>query len=92
MPATSSPLPSRESPIPYLTSLSVNGNNISNFNYEIEEYSYRVSAGTASVSIGGVKKNNAAIVSGLGTISLTGDTTVAQIVVTAPAGNTKDTR
>jgi hypothetical protein len=89
MPTETVALPSKSNPIPYLSSLSINGNNIATFNYATENYEYSVSFGTTNVTLGGTLKYSGASASGLGIINLTGDNTAANIVVTAANGDTK---
>jgi beta-N-acetylglucosaminidase len=92
MPADAVSLPSKNNPIPYLSSLSVNGNNLPTFNYANENYEYSVSLGTTNVTLGGTLKYSGASASGLGIVNLTGDSTIANVVVTAANGETKTYR
>lgn len=87
MPATASPLPSTASPINYLSSLTINGNTLSTFSYAVSEYNYYVSNTATTASLSATTKRSSATMSGVGSIPLTGTTTVANIVVTAANGN-----
>ena len=88
MPASTA-LPNKGNPNNYLKNITINGYGISGFNMDKLEYNYNVSSVVESVEIGASKVANTASVSGTGTISITSDSFVHEIVVTAGNGQTK---
>ena len=89
MPSTASPLPRKENPIAYLSSLSINNNALGTFNYDKDTYNYTVALGTSTIDIKATPKISGASVAGTGIINLDKDVTTIEIVVTALNGNTK---
>lgn len=79
-------LPAAGNPNHHLKELKVNGVSVNNFNHEINEYTFYVRSGATSVNIEGTPINKNATMAGVGTIMLTGDTTVSNIEVTAQNG------
>lgn len=88
MPAQTS-LPSTGSPNNYLSSLSINGSNVTNFDGGNTNYNYYVKAGTNSITIATTTVNGNASVSGTGYVSLTSDNTVHSVTVKAQNGATR---
>ena len=88
MPAKTT-LPPMGSPNNYLKSLSVNGTGVTDFNGAKTNYTYTVSGAAVDAYIDYTKVNSKAKVTGTGTVTLTGDKTTVEIVVTAENGDVK---
>lgn len=72
-----------------LNSIIIDGTPLNNFDSDVIEYNKYVVQATTSVTIGATPKVDTSNISGLGTYTLTGDTTTFNIVVTAESGDTK---
>ena len=79
-------LPAAGNPNHHLKELKVNGTSVNNFNHEVNEYTFYVRSGATSVTIEATPVNKNATLAGVGTIMLTGDTTISNIEVTAENG------
>lgn len=88
MPSSTS-LPSVGNPNNYLSSLSINGSNVSSFDGGVTNYNYYVKSDVNSVTISATTVNSNARVSGTGYVSLSSDNTSHNIVVTAQNGDTR---
>ena len=87
---TPSPSPSTKSSDATLKSLSASGYNLSpSFSKDNTSYTVKVPKTATTVKLEGTVNDSKASVSGLGNITLTGDTTTATIKVTAEDGTTK---
>lgn len=87
---TPSPSPSTKSSDATLKSLSASGYNLSpSFSKDNTSYTVKVPKTATTVKLEGTANDSKAKVSGLGNITLTGDTTTATIKVTAEDGTTK---
>ncbi len=87
MPATTS-LPNNGGwPNNYLSSISINGNNITGFDGGNENYNYYLDGN--SITLGAKAVSSSASISGLGTFNITSNTTLT-IKVTAQNGNVKN--
>ena len=85
-----SPSPSTKSSDATLKSLSASGYTLSpSFSKDNTSYTVKVPKTATTVKLEGTANDNKASVSGLGNITLTGDTTTATIKVTAEDGTTK---
>ena len=82
-------LPNPGNPNNYLKNLTIDGTTISGFDGGKTTYTYNVAPGTESVNIAIEKVYNKQTVTGTGIVSLTGDSTKAEIVVTAENGSVK---
>ena len=69
-----------------LTSISINGINISEFDKDVLEYNYNISSLTTKVTIGATLASTKSSVEGLGEYELTNDVTTVNIIVTSEAG------
>ncbi len=85
----STSLPSGGSSNNYLSKITINGNNLSNFDKDVIEYSYYVSIDSTSVEINATAENTLSIINGNGTVSLSGDKTKTYINVTSENGEVK---
>jgi len=72
----------------YLENLTINGNSVNGFDGGVDLYNYYLAKGVNVVSIDADAVSSSATVSGLGTFSITGETT-KEIKVTAQNGNVK---
>ena len=88
IPETTS-LPATGNPNNWLKTLKVNNTSVTNFDAADTSYTVNVPAGTKSVSIAATTINSNAKTSGTGTITLTENTTKANIIVTAQNGTTR---
>ena len=88
MPSKTS-LPNMGNPNNYLKTLSINGNDVTNFDGGVTSYNYYVSGDTNSVTISATTVNNNASISGAGYVSLNNDTTTKDITVKAQNGDIK---
>lgn len=87
---TPSPSPSTKSSDATLKSLSASGYNLSpSFSKDNTSYTVKVPKTATTVKLEGTANDSKAKVSGLGNITLTGDTTTATIKITAEDGTTK---
>ena len=87
---TPSPSPSTKSSDATLKSLSASGYNLSpSFSKDNNSYTVKVPKTATTVKLEGTANDSKAKVSGLGNITLTGDTTTATIKITAEDGTTK---
>lgn len=87
---TPSPSPSTKSSDATLKSLSASGYNLSpSFSKDNTSYTVKVPKTATTVKLEGTANDSKAKVSGLGNITLTGDTTTAIIKITAEDGTTK---
>ncbi len=82
-------LPNPGNPNNYLKNLTIDGTTISGFDGGKTNYTYFVSLETQSVNIAIEKVYNKQTVTGTGVISLSGDSTKVEIVVTAENGSKK---
>ena len=82
-------LPNMGSPNNYLKSLSVNGTGVTDFNGAKTSYTYTVSGAATDVYVDYTKVNSKAKVTGTGNLTLTGDKTKFDIIVTAENGDVK---
>jgi beta-N-acetylglucosaminidase len=82
-------LPNPGNPNNYLRNLTIDGTTISGFDGAKTSYTYNVAQGTESVNIAVEKVYNKQTVTGTGLVSLSGDTTKVEIVVTAENGSVK---
>lgn len=73
----------------YLHSITVNSNSIPGFDEDILTYKFYVTNDITSVTINALAASENATISGTGTISLTGETTNLNVVVTAQNGTTR---
>lgn len=73
----------------YLHSITVNSNFIPGFDEDILTYKFYVTNDVSSVKIDALAASENATISGTGTISLTGETTNLNVVVTAQNGTTR---
>jgi len=89
MPSSPVPLPSKENPISYLSSISINNNSLATFSYDKDTYHYTVSSDASTIDIKALPKINGAKVTGTGIINLEDDVTNIELVVTALNGNQK---
>lgn len=83
---TTTSLPSTQSPINYLSSITLNNTVISNF--DSRTYEYNITVNTSSINIEASSSSSKAKVSGTGSIKLTGTKDVV-ITVTAENGSTR---
>ena len=81
MPANAVDSPRLGNPNNYLSDLKVNGNTLSDFNYDKYEYDINVPAGIQTISVDATKIYSGASVSGTGTIEITSDNQVIDVVV-----------
>lgn len=72
----------------YLSSLSLNGNNIAGFSGDVTVYNYYLDVNTPELVINAIPKNNTAKVEGNGNFKIT-ENTKKEIVVTAENGSKK---
>ena len=79
-------LPAPGNPNNHLKELKVNGESVSNFNHEVNEYTFYVRSGATSVTIEATPINKNASIAGSGAIMLTGDTTISKVEVTSQNG------
>lgn len=84
----STTLPKLGNPNNWLKTLKVNGSLVTNFDNDVLNYTVNVPY-SETVTIDATPINNKATVTGAGTVTLTGDTTVVQVVVTAQNESTK---
>ncbi len=83
-------LPNTGNPNNYLSSLTVNGKLIDQFNMDQNEYTMKVSASTGDVVIGGSAVNSKATVSGFGKINLTSVKQTVTVEVKAQNGSIRN--
>ncbi|BDD02050.1 cadherin-like beta sandwich domain-containing protein [Persicobacter psychrovividus] len=72
-----------------LSALTVDGNSVIDFDPAITNYTIDMPSNITEIEIGATAENQAASISGLGTVSISADESTHEVVVTAPAGNTK---
>lgn len=82
-------LPSSGNPNNYLKTLKINNDDVVGFDGAKTSYTIYVPTTTTSVNITATKVVNSGNISGTGTLTLTGDTTTKNIVVTAQNGSQK---
>lgn len=83
----STTLPPLGNPNNRLKELKVNNSLVTNFSGSTYSYIVNVPANSESVNISGVTMSSKATTNGFGTIKLTGDVTVAKVIVTAQNGD-----
>ena len=79
-------LPAEGNPNHHLSDLKVNGESVSNFSHDVNEYTFYVRSGATNVTIEATTVNKNATLAGTGAVMLTGDTTDCKIEVTAENG------
>lgn len=89
MPSHAVTAPRLGNPNNYLKNLTVNGNTVSNFNYNTYNYNVYLPSSTTSVNIGATPINVNAHTKGLGNIPITATNQTNQIQVTAQNGKTR---
>ncbi len=82
MPDNAVDSPRLGNPNNYLSDLKVNGNTISDFNYDKYEYELNVPAGSSTINVSASTFVNSASVSGTGTVEIKSDNQVISVVVT----------
>lgn len=82
-------LPNTGNPNNYLKTLSINGNDVTNFDGGVTSYNYYVSGDTNNVTISATTVNDNASISGAGYVSLNSNNTTRYITVKAQNGETR---
>lgn len=82
-------LPTNESTINTLNSISINGEVINGFDKDVLEYLVYVNGNVTSVKIDVTKTDSKSSVIGSGTVLLNSDTTISEIKVTSESGSVK---